>query len=134
MADQQIRSAMLGRDRIQQLGRGGNAQAENLGEEPPGFLQARLDVAAAIEMRIHDEPLPADGGARLLKINPHDQENPIPHLLAQGRQALGIFPPSLHVVDRAGTHHEKESLVIALEDALDLLSHAEDHLGVCLRP
>jgi hypothetical protein len=44
-------------------------------QELPRQAEAELHVVGAVQMRIVDEPLPPDGGARLLEVDAHHDED-----------------------------------------------------------
>ena len=67
----------------------------------PRAAEAVVDVVAFVEMRVVDETLPADGGARLFKIDPHHDLEVGGVLLAGGLELAGIFERGFGVVDRA---------------------------------
>src|SRR5699024_627818 len=66
--------------------------------------------------------LPADGGARLLEVGAHHQQQVVLHLGAQVREASGVVEPRLRVVDRAGADDDQQAVVGAGEHVADLLA------------
>src|SRR5690606_26982148 len=76
----------------------------------------------AVQVRVVDQALPAHGGAGLLEVGAHDQQQVVLHLGAQGREAAGVVQPRLRVVDRAGADHDEQPVVGAGEHVTDLLA------------
>src|SRR5258706_14735268 len=65
---------VLRRDHVEKLGSGGQPRLVDLHEEVAREAQPLGDLEAAIEIRIVDQPLPAHGGAGLLEIYAHDDD------------------------------------------------------------
>ena len=63
---------VLRRDHVQELGARGNAGLGKVKQQVPRQAQAIVDLVGLIEIGIVDQPLPADCGAGLLKVDPHD--------------------------------------------------------------
>ena len=61
-------------DGVEELGARGQAERGHVGQEAPGAAQPLVDGEAAVEAGIVDEPLPAHGGARLLEVDAHHDE------------------------------------------------------------
>jgi hypothetical protein len=61
-------------DGVEELGAGGQAHVGEVEQQPAGDAQALVDVEGAVEVRVVDEALPADGGARLLEVDAHDDQ------------------------------------------------------------
>ena len=80
--------------------------------------QALVDAEAAVEVRIVDQPLPADGGARLLEVDAH-------HDLAGRRRAASrsgarrarVLERGRRIVDRARPDDHQQPVVCAVQDA-----------------
>jgi hypothetical protein len=96
------------------------AEIEHITQDAPGKAQAIGDVAGAIEVRVHDEALPADGGAWLLEIHPHYDAEPVFELLRECGELSPILQTGLRIMNRARTEHDKESRVFAKQDLADL--------------
>src|SRR5690606_30773445 len=62
-----------------------------------------------------DQPLPADGGTRLLEIYPHDQIEAVADFGGQLLEPAGIVLGGFHVVDGAGADDDEQALVLAVE-------------------
>src|SRR5207244_11034310 len=63
---------VLRRDGIEELAADGHAHAREVEEKVPSLAQPLVDREAAVEPRVVDEALPADGRARLLEVHAHD--------------------------------------------------------------
>src|SRR5262245_9108997 len=77
-------------------------------------------------MRVVDEPLPADGRARLLEVHAHDDAELADESVGKRLEAPGVFTGGLGVVDGAWAHDHHEPVVAAVEDTTDLLTPARD--------
>src|SRR5262245_10214842 len=64
---------VLRRDRVEVLDAGRQAELVDLAKQAAAETQTLVDVEAAVEVGIVDEPLPADGRARLLEVHAHDE-------------------------------------------------------------
>src|SRR5688500_16291992 len=62
----------LRRDHVEEFAACRQAEAIHVDEQPARDPQPLVDAKAAVEIRVVDEPLPADGRARLLEIHAHD--------------------------------------------------------------
>jgi putative aminopeptidase FrvX len=109
----------LGGDGVEELGGGGDAELDHLAEKLSGDLQALGDVVGAIEVGIHDEALPADGGAGLLEVDPHDEVELVGDLVGEIAEAFGVFEAGFGVVDGAGADDDEEAGVLSGEDGSD---------------
>jgi cobaltochelatase CobN len=63
---------VLRHDRIEKLRGRRQTHADNFEQEFSRDLQARFDVFRTVKVRVIDQTFPADGRARYLKINAHD--------------------------------------------------------------
>ena len=77
---------VLGRHRVEHLGRAGQAELVHGEQDAPREHEPVADVAAPVEVRVVDEPLPADGRARLLEVGAHDEDERVAALAARGRR------------------------------------------------
>ena len=59
---------------VEEFGTGRNAHLGQVEQKMPRQPQAVIDAKRLVQMRIVDQSLPAEGGARFLKINTHDDE------------------------------------------------------------
>ena len=84
-------------DRFEKLGRRGEAQTCDLDEQAAGEAKASGHIERVVEVGVVNEPLPANGGSRLLKI-----------------------------VDRAGADNCYEPSILAGQDAFDGLATSDN--------
>ena len=78
-------------------------------------------------LRVVDQPLPADGGARLLEVDPHhEQRSSASSRRQRARRPRGVLERRLDVVDRAGAHDDQEPVVLVAQDAVDGLAALGD--------
>ena len=110
---------VLRHDRIQRLGRRREAHLRQLDQESPRHPDALLDVERVVHVRIVDQALPADGRARLLEVDPHDQVEGRRNPLRQRPQSPCVLARRIQVVDRTGADHHEQSRVAAIEDVAD---------------
>src|ERR1051326_3227514 len=91
-----------------------------------GRTQTVINLERLIEVRIINQTLPANRGARLLEINPHHQTQ----LILQFSH--GIFEPAcvlkrtLRVMDRAGPDDYQEPVVAPIQNARDFATEFVD--------
>ena len=90
---------VLGRRHIEELCRRRQTKIVHGGKHVAGETQALVDVEAAIQLRIVDQPLPPHGGTWLLEIDAHDNFNPVGKPFAQGSEARGIIQGRGWIVD-----------------------------------
>ena len=81
--------------------------------------QALVDAEAAVEVRVVDQALPADGRARLLEVDAHDDAQRVRTAGRQRLQPLRVLAGRVHVVDRAGADHDDQAVVLAAQAARD---------------
>ena len=117
-------------DGIEELRGGGQAEIENIAQETAAETEAGGDVVRAVEMRIHHESLPTNGGAGLLKIHAHNNEHAVGDFLGEGGEAAGIVAAGVEVVDRAGPDQKEETLIIGKNDAVDVIAAVGDEGGL----
>lgn len=80
-------------------------------------------------MGIVDKPFPADGGARFLKIDAHDDLELALQRLAQGQQTGSVLFRRRRVVNRTGPNHHQQAVIITFEDLVDRFASMCN--GVC---
>ncbi len=96
----------------------GNSELVDPGQQMARDPQALVDVEAAVEIGIVDQALPADGGARLLEIDAHDDLEPVVEALARDGEPFRIFDRRIRIMDRAGADHHGQAIVLALKDVV----------------
>lgn len=118
---------------VEEFGGGGHAQGDDFAQEAAGLTEAFRDVAGTVELGIHDESLPADGGAGFLEIDPHDDEEAVADLGGEGGNFAGVFASRFKVVDGAGPHHEEQAGVVAKNNLMDGFAAFGDETFIRLR-
>ena len=86
-----------------------------------------------VHVRIVDQSLPADSGAWLFKVDPHDQQQLIIDSAGKFSQTFGIFEGRLGIVYGTGTDDHHQPLVPALDDLFYLLTTCADKGAVFFR-
>ena len=120
----------VGREhRLQQLGGHRQTERGDVAHQRAGGVQAAGHVAAAVQAGVVGESLPAHGGARLLDVDPHHDQQAIGDRRGQPGQATRIVQGGLGVVDRAGADHHQQAVVVAVEDGADRPAVGRDPLG-----
>jgi hypothetical protein len=71
--------------------------------------------------------LPADGRARLFKIDAHDDFQAVGKFLAQRVEPRRVFQRAFFVVNRARADHDQQPRVFPPQDADDPLAAVRDH-------
>ena len=119
---------VLRRDHVQELAAGRHPHLGQVQQEAAGDGQPLVDLERPVDVRVVDEPLPADGRARLLEVDPHDDEERVAQLGGDRLQSAGVLAGGGHVVDRAGPDDDHQPVVVAAQDARRGLA-ALDHRG-----
>src|SRR5699024_1344426 len=101
----------------------------DLAQEGPGTVQAGGDVVGAVQVRVVDQALPADGGARLLEVGAHHQQQVILQLVPERGETAGVVDPGGGVVDRAGADDDQQPVVAAVQHGTHLLAMRGDPVG-----
>ena len=109
---------ILAEGRVEKLGCDGHPPAGEIDHQLPREGQPPVDLEAAVEVGIVDQPLPADGCPRLLEIDPHHDEQVRGMLHRQFVQAPGVIARRRRVVDRAGADHGQQAVVTPLDNFL----------------
>jgi hypothetical protein len=94
--------------------------------------QAVVDLVRLVEMRVVDEALPPDGGARLLKVDAHDDAERVGQLVDDRPEQCGVLARGCGVMDGAGADDHQQTRVAAGEDLADLGARLEDGGGGAL--
>src|SRR5439155_1250127 len=103
---------VLRRDRVDELAGRGDANLDEIQEQPAGHPQAVVDPEAAVAVRIGDEPLPSDTGPRLHEIRAHDHDKVRAELVADRTKTTGVVECSHRIVDRTWAEDRDEPVVI----------------------
>jgi len=91
-------------------------------------VQAVLDLEGVVHIRIVDQAFPADGGAWLLEIHPHDEEEAVGHLFCQHLETLGVLVGGLQIVNGARADHYEQAVILAVENVAYHLAPVGDGL------
>ena len=123
---------VLGDDRVEELAADGQTEIRQVDEESPRRPQALVDLEAAVEARIVDQPLPADGGTGLLEVHPHDDAQRVPHLPGRPAEVRRVLHGRRRVVHRARSHHDEQPIVAVIQDVRHLGPAVRHHTGGAL--
>src|SRR5262245_17659887 len=78
-------------------------------------------------MRIVNEPFPAKGGAWLLKVSPHDNQEAVTQGIGKGLQFGGIFIRRIGVMDGTWTDDDQKPIaVFSMKNAANRFSGFDD--------
>jgi len=80
-------------------------------------------------MRIIDQPLPAQDGAGLFKIDAHDDLHAVLQLLAQRQQVARVIHRRHRIVNRARPDDHQQPAILAVEDVLHRVPSGNNRLG-----
>jgi hypothetical protein len=123
----------LGRDGVEHFAGNGHALAGQVAEELARDAQTLVDLVALIEVGIVDQTLPADSGTGLLEVGAHDDAEVLVELVGELLQAAAVLYGSVGVVERAGTNHDKKTVILLVDNCLGfataLLDGVESDLG-----
>ena len=100
---------VLRRDRIEELRGRGQPQIKHVAQERAPEAQPGRDVVGPVEVGIHHEPLPADGRAGFLEIDPHRDQHAVGYRPREGGEAARVIPAGVHIVDRTRADDEQEA-------------------------
>ena len=123
---------VLRRNHVQKLAGGGHAQAVDVQQQLARNAQALVDAAALVQIRVVDQPFPADGGARLFKVHAHHDFQRASVALAQRLEAAGVVQRGGGVVNGAGADDHEQPVIRAPHDAARALARG-GHQGFGVR-
>ena len=107
---------VLRHDRVERLGRRGDAVLGEVEQQLARLAQALLDVERVVHVGVVDQPLPADRGARLLEINAHEEQHRALDALGESAQPHRVLARRRRVVDRTRAHDHEYPRVLAVQD------------------
>ena len=108
-------------EQVQKLGRHWHAPVQNVEQQLAGHRQPLVHGKAAIQMRVVDITLPADGGARFFKIHAHHDVQVLGILVGRRLEQIGIGQGLVVVMNGARAHHHHQPVVEALQHVRDVL-------------
>ena len=117
---------VLGRDDVQELTAGRQPGAVDLNQQLARNTQALINAEGLIQVRIIDEPFPADRGAGLLKVHPHHDLQRVGVFLALHLELARIVQRGCGVMNRARANHHQQPVVCACHDVVNILAGAAD--------
>ena len=116
-------------DRIEEFAGGRQPEIGQIQQQAPGDAKTFVDGERAVQPWIVDQALPAHGGAGLLEIDPHHDPQIGLQLGRLRPKPPGVVERGDRIMHRAGADDDEEAIVLAGEDADDLLAGAGDDLG-----
>ena len=116
-------------DGIEKFRRGGYGDTLDVELHPPRLSQAFVDLITVVNERVGDESLPAQYGARFLKIDAHDYEQFRGVFSGRRGKARGVFHSGLRVVDRARAYDDQQAIVAPVHNVTDLFSGGGNLFG-----
>ena len=116
---------VLRRDHVEELAACRHARLVDAHQQIARDAQPLVDAKAAVEIRIVDEPLPADRGARLLEVHAHHHFQLAGMAPALRGQLFRVGERRRRVMDRTRPHHHQEPVGAPLQD----LAHLAARLG-----
>src|SRR5262245_57201630 len=120
---------VLWRRRVKELTARRDAALRDIVQQPPRDPEAAVNIEAAIQTGIIDEPLPADRSARLLEINAHDDLQMSAELIANLFQPLRIVEGGSRIMHRTRPDNDDETIVMSLEDPMHGQAGSRDRVG-----
>ncbi len=124
----QIRHVLRG-DHVEELGGGRQPHVVEIQQQLATDAQAIVDLAAVVEVRVVDQPLPAHRGARLLEIDPHHYLQLTLEFITQHLEALAVLQRGGRVVNGTGADHHQQALIFTGQDLMDGLTGFKDGIG-----
>ena len=119
---------ILRRNHVEKFGAGGHAHLGQVEQQVAGQPQAVVDLVGLVEMRVVDEPLPADGGARLLEVDAHHDAQVGSEFAHGCFEQGGILARGFDVMDGTGAGQNQQAVVAPVEDVDDFAPRGEDGL------
>ncbi|GAB4005915.1 hypothetical protein GCM10029992_55140 [Glycomyces albus] len=123
---------VLGAGRLEELAGDRQARVQHLEQDLAGQAQAQFHVVGAVEVRVVDQALPAEGRAGLLEVDAHDHAQVVAERGGGRGQSPRVVRGRCGVVDRAGADDEQQPVVLAGQDVIDG-SAAVPHEGGAVR-
>jgi len=99
-------------------------------QKAPGNAESFGDEVGAVHVGIIDQPFPTDRGARLFKVDPHNQHQLVVNTPRKCCQPPGVVDGGIRVMDGAGPDDNHQAFVTPLQDIFQVLAAPVDELGV----
>ena len=99
----------------------------------PRQMQSLVDPEAAVEVGIVDQTLPTDRRARFLEIDAHNDQQIVGAAVLGFLELGGVFLGGFDVVDRARPHDDQQTVIGAVQNAMDLLARLVNRPGCIWR-
>ena len=124
---------VLRRRRVEELTSCGDAEVGDIAQQPTCNPQAAIDVKAAVETGIIDQPLPADGRARLFEIDTHDDLQSIVEPVAHIFQPLRIVEGGNGIMHRTRPDNDDKAILVSLQDPMHGQARSRNGIGSSAR-
>ena len=128
----QIANILRG-NRIKPFRSGGQAEPQHVGKHLASHEHALANIELAVKIRIVDQTLPTDRGARLLEIHAHDDDQTIIKLLLDGGKPLRILVRSLRIMNRTRADDGQQTIVTAMQHVTNLLTGLQHQIAHLVR-
>jgi hypothetical protein len=122
-------SNVLRRDHIQIFDASRHSHFIQLDKQLASGSESFVDSKAAVEVRIIDQPLPADRRAGLLEVDPHDDQQIGLKPFFFSFESGGVFQGGFRIVNRAWSDDNEQPVIGAVQDAMDLLTRGMRDFG-----
>lgn len=99
------------RDHVEILGTAGDTHLRQIEKQAACNAQTVTDTERFVEVRIVDQPLPANRSTRFLEIHTHHDQKITVKLRNRLPQQSRIFPGSNRIVDGAGSDNDDQAVV-----------------------
>ena len=106
---------VLGTDQIEIFCAARHASLRDIQQQTTRRTQTLVDVVGVIQIRIIDQAFPTNGGARLLKVDTHDDEKILLVTLTLCHQARRIVTRSCRVMNRTRPYHHYKPVVLTIQ-------------------
>ncbi len=106
-------------DGVERFGGKRQLQLRQPAEQLAGTVQPQLHIEGAIQIGVVDKAFPADCGARLLKVDPHDNVERVLVGIMQRFESGCVLFGGVHIVDGAGTTDHQQPVIAAVNDVGD---------------
>ena len=105
------------------------SKAQHIGQHLACKPHALANVELAVEIRIVDQSLPPDGGARLFEIHAHHDDQLVFQLFFDGRELCGVFVCGFRIMNRAGADDDEQTIVFAVQHVTDFLTGLQHQIA-----